>query len=212
MSKRPGFSIYELMISVAILMLISTAAVVNLRATRMKDELNTAVRLVSADLRALQSRALSGSNINSCTDSDGKLGVCEMDASFCAGSSSACTPKPPYAVGAFLERNANNYRMFADVEPTKNDWKYTDTSETFDIRYLERNGAPNVTISDLLIGGSSVNQINVAFQRQNGSMGIEGCYAPCASPTSLTITLKHKISSETKNIYLNSYTGRISTD
>ncbi len=212
MHKRSGFTIYELMISIGILTLISAAAVVNLRTTRMKDELNTAVRLVAADLRSLQARALAGSNLNSCLDANGKYASCEFSAAYCAGGSLDCKSRPPFGVGALFQSNNNFYLMFADVDSSKNDWQYTDDTESFNTRYLDKNGAPNVVISDLATNAGVVGSVNVAFQRQNGSLGIQGCYAPCVTPVALTITLKHLVSLETKNVYLNSYTGRISAE
>ncbi|MFH1620797.1 MAG: hypothetical protein ABIB04_01795 [Patescibacteria group bacterium] len=212
MHKRSGFTIYELMISVGILTLISAAAVVNLRTTRMKDELNTATRLVAADLRSLQSQALAGSNLSSCMDSTGKYAACELNTNYCASDPSDCQPKPPYAVGAFFRRSLNYFDMFADVDTSKNDWQYTDDTEIFNKRFFDKNGAPNVEIFQLITNAGNAASVDVAFQRQNGSMGLNGCYAPCASPVSLTIILRHKISLETRSIYLNSYTGRISLE
>ena len=194
--------------SVMILGLIAVTSFVSLRTSRQKDELNTAARVVAADLRALQARALAAQNLKTCPDSASGLKiVCENSSANCVAAS--CTPLPPFGVGLHATRGIASYELFADVDATKNDWLKTDASEVFLQRDLEKSGAPNVLVNDL-ITSVSLASVDVSFQRQNGSMGISGCYAPCASPVALRIQLRHTLSNEIKEVALNSYTGRIS--
>lgn len=53
-----GFTLIELIISISILTLISTAAVFSLRSTRQTEELATAARLLASDVRNVQARVL----------------------------------------------------------------------------------------------------------------------------------------------------------
>ena len=198
----------EMMVSVVILGLIATTSFVSLRASRQKDELNTAVRLVAGDLRALQARALAAQNILTCMDSGTSLKiVCERSTVSCFPSS--CNPLPPFGVGFHAVKGATAYDLFADVDAGKNDWLETDASEIFLVRDIAKSGAQNVVINDL-ITSVSLSSVEVSFQRQNGSMGISGCYAPCSAPVALRIQLRHTQSGDVKEVALNSYTGRIS--
>jgi hypothetical protein len=202
------------MVSVFILGLISTAAIMDLTVTRRKDQLDTAVRLVASDLRSLQDRALNGQNVLSCIKSGSVPPlwlVCETDISSCQPGS--CGEHPPSAVGFHAIKGATStrYDLFADVDATKADWKETDATEVFLTRDLAQNGAPNVAIDDLITSGS-LSSVDVAFQRQNGDMGINGCFSlstPC-TPVTLRILLRQTQSNEVREVDLNSITGRVS--
>lgn len=203
-----GFTLPELMISIVIIGLISTAAIMDLNVTRRKDQLDRAVRLVAADLRSLQDRALTGQNMLSCMSTGNSLQmVCQNSQVGCFPGS--CTPHSPTAVGFHAVKDATTYELFADVEVSKADWKKTDATEVFQLRDLAQNGAPNVVISDFITTGSNAD-VDVAFQRQNGAMGINACYAPCSSPVTLRIILRHTQSNEMREVDLNAVTGRIS--
>ena len=198
------------MVSIVILGLISTAAIIDLGTTRQKDQLDTAVRLVAADLRSLQDRALTGQNILSCPQGSSSV-VCELDRSSCDDPAN-CTEHPPSAVGfhAMKGTTSTRYDLFADVDPAKADGK-EDPTEIFLTRDLAQNGAPNVVISDLVASAGSVPSVDVAFQRQNGEMGINGCFEPaCTSSVTLRILLRQVQSNEVREVDLNSITGRIS--
>ena len=205
-----GFTLIELLISVFIISLISIAAVVNLSASRRTDQLNNAARLVAADLRSLQSRALSGQNIKSCPDKDSKQVVCENDTSACSNPMT-CSPLPPLGVGVHFDvKQGTSYDLFADVDASsKNDWKKTDASEIFQTRDLAANGAPNVTIDDLIVNNASQLSTDVAFQRQNGLMGIDATFD---KPMTVRIKLRHLQSNDVKFVSVNSVTGRISIE
>ncbi len=204
-----GFTLVELMVSVFILTLLTTTVMFDLRASKRKDELNTAARVVAADLRSLQARALTGQNIQTCTPPSAKSVVCELSAAACGGA--ACLALPPFGVGVHFQTAATAYILFADVEATKNDWQQTDASEIFLTRDLASVGAPNVTLDALTLPAPSgvVTQVDVAFQRQNGSMVIGGCVTTGCS-SRLEIRLKHTVSGDVKLVELNGLTGRIS--
>lgn len=205
-NPKGGFTLIELAVSVFILGLISTSVLYNLRSTRRTDELRAAARIVAGDLRALQSRALSGQNIKTCTPST-RI-VCELSEASCAGS--VCVPLPPFGVGVRLTSGSNLYTLFADVDTTKQDWKQTDATEIFLTRDLSIGGAPNVVIDVLTLPAPTgiVPFVDVAFQRQNGGMVIGECISGCNA--TLFIRLKHLISGDTKQVEVNAITGRVS--
>ena len=206
LTLRAGFSLIEMMASIVILGIISVATISTLRVSQQKDELNNAVRIVAGDLRSLQSRALSTDNVKSCV-SGGKQIVCETNASACGAS--PCVPIPPAGFGMAVVAGTSAYDLFAEVEPTTLDWKKTNANEVFLTRDFAKSGGTNVVISSLTGGYPST---NVSFQRQNGSMVIDGCdvSAGCAVTTTMNIVLRHTALGDTKTIQLNAYTGRIS--
>lgn len=207
MHKTKGFSFTEAMVSIAILGIIATIAVFDLRKSRQTDELNTAVRVVAADLRALQTRALTAANLKTCPDAGGITVVCENGTSPCADPAQ-CLPAPPLAVGARFTTNQNAYDLFADVDPSKYDVKETDATEVFFQRALDKSGAPNVTVQALSAGSPS----DVGFLRQNGNMQVNGCNPKigCGAPLTLTVTFLHSQSGNTKAVFMDVNTGRIS--
>jgi prepilin-type N-terminal cleavage/methylation domain-containing protein len=209
MSKIKGFSLYELMISVFILALIAGSTVINLRNSRYKDELNNGVRALSADLKTLQNKALTGQNIKSCLSSDGKRAVCENSTAYCQDAAT-CTAAPPYAVGARFERNKSTYTLFAEVDQTMNDWKWTEARETVQVRDLAAVGAPNVAINRLFRTAGFVDTTDVAFQRQNGSTGIDACFPPCMTSYGLSIILRHNVTGQERTVSVYTVTGSIS--
>lgn len=206
MSKQPGFSFAEAMTSVAIIGIIATITVFDLRTSQRNDELNNGIRVVASDLRSLQSRALSATNFKSCTAvSDGKKIVCESSTTGCVAGT--CVQAPPSSVGARFTAGSSTYDLFAEVELSKYDARETDATEVFMQRKLALSGAPNVTIFAL----SDTNPSDVVFFRQNGNMQINACNPwVCPSPQNLTVTLKHSITGKTKTVYMDTGTGRIS--
>ncbi len=205
MHKRDGFTLIEVMVSVTIMGIIATIAFFSLTTSQRTDQLNTAARVVEADLRSAQSRALTAENIKTCTDNIGLKKSCEIST---VGCTDACVPAPPAGIGIRFVPGKDRYTTFAEVEPSTNDWRYSGTREDVFTRVLAAAGAPNVIVS--AVSGSST--ADIAFKRQNGSMVIDGCdlsQGTC-TPVSLTITLKHTKLNVTRTVSVNAITGRIS--
>lgn len=205
MRKRSGFTYIEATVSVAILAIISSITVASLYTTSQSEQLDNAAQLLTADLRTLQSQALTASSINACLDGSSKYLVCALSTAGCSG---ACGPQIPADVGMRLAVTQSSYTYFADVEPTKTDWKQTDATEVFFNRSFAGAGAPNVVISAISTGSP----VDIAFERQNGNMDINGCRLSQGSctPTNVTITLQQTQTHATKSVTMNALTGRIS--
>ncbi|MBI5655152.1 type II secretion system protein [Candidatus Uhrbacteria bacterium] len=207
-SKAQGFTFTEAMISVAILGIIATAAGYSLRTSQYRDQLRSAGRVVAADLRSLQARAIAGSNIKFCTIA-GQKAVCENSSAACTD---ACTAVAPAGVGMRLNKNATAYDLFAKYDPNTTDWRESNAGEIFMTRDLVRSGALNVTISNLQ-GMVMFNTVDVAFQRQNGNMLIDVCPVGCTNQNFMNITLTHsKLPTQPLTVSMNKLTGRISIE
>ncbi len=211
-----GFTFVELMISIAILTLISTATVFSLNASRNREELNVAARTLSADIRNMQARALAARNVSVCDTAAGNKKVCETgNASpiICAGP---CTPLPPSHVGLFFQTTHTDYALFADV--SDDDWRDTGNVEDFLTRSLNPRGGTHVSIDKLETELGVLQTLNIAAGRQNGLMRVNACGdsgLPACSPTEpqiARITLRHSLSNDTVVIEVNALTGRVSIE
>jgi type II secretory pathway pseudopilin PulG len=207
--RQKGFSYGEALVSIAILGLIAVAATYSLRTGRMRDELNTAKRVLAGDLRSLQSRALSAQNLMWCADVLGQMVICEDSTAACVVPAS-CAAAAPAGVGMRLATDQTSYEFFGKYDPNTSDWRKSGAHEVFLTRDLLKSGAQNVKITALQ-GSAAFEQIDVAFQRQNGDMRINACPA-CSEQTALTITLTHQLSGKTATVSLNAYTGKISIE
>ncbi len=207
--RRLGFTLPELMISVLIVGLIATAASVDLRASQYHDELRTATRVLAADLRSLQSQALTGRNVAVCNDAGGVSVICEANTALCAAGS-ACAMAPPGALGLTLNVGSSTYLLFADVDAAKSGGTLSDVTEILETHNFALLGSPRVVIHALRIP-ASVGSATVAFSRQNGVTGINGCFAPaCSSPSVVRIELQHSKTGDISTIEVDAVTGRVS--
>lgn len=207
----------ELMISIVILVLISTATLFSLRSTRERDELNTAARLLASDIRNVQQRALTGRNVLSCDGPTGVKRVCGADAIVEASCAGPCAPSTPPRVGVSLAAGSETYDLFADVGGA--DWRKTGDTEVFIRRNLNPIGGSKVEILRLAYEGLDlppVPKADIAVGRQSGAMRIDACGDPglpaCAptEPKGLVIELQHRTTGDTAVIEVNAVTGRVS--
>ncbi len=196
------------MVSIAIMGIIAVATMGDLRTSQRKDQLNNAVRVIAADLRTVQAKALTGQNVKSCPKGT-SIVVCEQDSALCSDPAS-CIAQPPSAIGLHFASSSVEYTEFADV--AKADWLQSLPNELVQMRSLPILGAEHVQVYGLISGGAPVQEADVSFKRQTGAMGIDGCYGDCPGPHTLTIRLQQTQTGETKDVVLNAITGRISIE
>jgi type II secretory pathway pseudopilin PulG len=206
--KFTGFTIIELLIGLSIVVLLATITVFELGSARRGDELRTASRQLTADLRALQSRALSAKNIKTC-DTGTDLAVCEYSESACGVN--PCADDIPAAYGIHLVSGTSTYLLFADINPTAAiDYHYTGTGETYQTRTLLPLGGTDVVVDQIMSSSTVVAFADISFMRQNGTVRV---YDPTTPPESaiVRVRIRHIRSNETLEIEINRITGRIST-
>lgn len=213
-SKRHGFTLVELMISVAILTMISITTVFSLRRTREKDELNTAVRLLTSDIKNVESRALSARNVLTCTVAGGSGRVCEPENTSPDPCVGACAAMPPPHFGMSFTGSQEAYTLFADVGTE--DWRFSGPNEVLLTRSLNPLGGGKVVVSSMKTEIGNLASAAFGVGRQNGMMRIEACGdagLPLCAPTEpkiLQITLRHTVSGDTAVVEINALTGRVS--
>lgn len=211
-SKVSGFTVAELLISVAILTLISVTTVVSLRKNREQDELITAARVLSTDIRNLQGEALAGHNIFSCSAPGGGKQICNPQAA--SSCVSDCTAGPPAHVGMSLMTQQDSYAMFADI--SSENWRYDGANELLSTHSVNPLGNGRVLISALNTDVGSMTSLSFSVERQSGKMRIQACGdvgLPACTPTepqTLHIVLRHVVTGAEKVIELDARSGRVS--
>lgn len=207
-AKAKGFTLIEAMVSVAILGLLAGIVTVNLTESRRTEELNAAARIIAADIRSAQSRALSVKNVKFCQDAGDAWIACELSSSSCK-SGSTCTSYPPDGIGLHFSQGSSTYEWYAIFNGPGNEFSRTSVGQNFLSRKLDLAGAPNVVLSNASAVLPSTTSADIFFQRQNGSMRLNAC-AGCSEPTNLSLTVTHAQSGKTKQVVVNAITGRIS--
>lgn len=214
--KRPGFSLVEALISISILGLIAVMSIVNFSSSQRSDELNTAARVLAADLRSAQSRALSGGNVKLCPAIPAalsSLAACEAGTSNCADPAQ-CKPQAPEGIGLHLIAGQSAYDEYVVIGAETGEWRMTYPAMAFFRRDLSRSGAPRVVVSAIDGAGVALpyGAMDVSFGRQNGAMHFNECVGCDPPPNVVTVTLRHAQTGKTKTVLLNRLTGRISVD
>lgn len=214
MRFKPGFTLIELVISVGILTLISTSTVFVLKRSREKDELQIAARMLAADLRDVQARALHARNTLTCNTAGFGRRVCEPENQSPVVCADACAPSPPPRFGIAFTTFQDTYSLFADVNTE--DWRLTSDLEVVAKRGLNPLGGSKVVISRLETNLGVVPSAQLGAARQSGGIRLEACGDPglpaCVptEPTNLIITLRHISSNDTTIVEVNALTGRVS--
>lgn len=211
---RVGFTLAELMVSVAILMIISLSVMGDITRTRYQEELNSSARSLMGSLRDIQSRALAASSVKLCTPSAGVTAVCDFNLAKC-GTASCNQSSSPAVYGVTLVSAATQYTTFADVNGTSNyreDLAGNETLQTIPFAKSNSTSPSFVSIISETADGVGVTSSTVTFDRQRGSMRINACLGGSCVPAeaqALSITLRHSKTSKTKVIYLNAVTGKV---
>ncbi len=206
--KLNGFTLIELLIGLSIVVLLATMTIFELGSAKRGDELRTATRQLTADIRAMQSRALSAKNLKTC-DTGSDFAVCETSIISCGANS--CEEDIPAAYGVHFETGTSTYSMFADINPAAAvDYHYTDSGEIYQSRTLMPLNGTDIVIDQIMSSSTSVAFVDITFMRQNGTVRIYDSTTPPESAL-VRIRIRHTRTNETMEIEINRITGRIST-
>lgn len=211
-----GFTLIELMVSISILALISTVTVFNLRNTRQTEELATAARLLTSDIRNIQARALAANNVKICDTLAGSRRVCETENPSIVSCSGPCTPEPAARYGISFNKDSGYFDLFIDIN--QSDWRISSDDEILARRNLNPLGGGKVLVSVLRTDTGLLSKASMAVSRQNGIMRIDACGEsglPICQPTEpkiLFVTLQHQQSGKTAIVEINAQSGRVSVE
>ncbi len=215
--KKSGFTLVEMLVSIAIIGLLAVIVVVNLNSGKHIEQLSNAARQLTADIRGMQSRALSAGDIKACLDASAVLIVCENSTADCADPAQ-CSGMVPGYYGLMVTTTATGYSMFVEYPITGLENQYMDSpDEQLVRRRLLQLGSSDVEISQVELWSSTTGWVtpnptvgSVVFRRQNGQAKIFDAAGTGAVMALLKITLHHKISNDTLVVEVNGETGRVS--
>src|SRR3989338_8870560 len=103
--NKSGFTMAELLVSIAILLIIAVAIAGDINRSKYQEELSSSVRILAGALRDAQARALTARTVNSCWGGAAYF-VCETNGAICGGTCD--TQKPPSTMGVTLTTGATS--------------------------------------------------------------------------------------------------------
>ena len=134
-SRQKGFTLLELMVSVAIIAIVSTIFLSSYRSGGRKSDLRMAAQMLVSNVRIAQSNALSLKHF------EGSM--------------------PDGGWGVVFDRNASEYVIFADVDDDVVCDSTCDNTSNEDASRIAL--ADGITILDTLGDGGSINRVQVSF-------------------------------------------------
>ncbi|MDD5726331.1 MAG: prepilin-type N-terminal cleavage/methylation domain-containing protein [Patescibacteria group bacterium] len=209
--NKNGFTLVEVMVSVAVIGLLAVIMMTSLGSTRQTEELKASARQLAADIRSMQARALAAGDVQACPNSSSLLSICEDSTAACTNPAD-CVAHVPSAFGVNASSSATYYTLFAEVEPSTADFHLTRPTEVLLSRPLLQGTSQNVVIKNVLTGKPapllSKTAGDVSFMRQSGNTRLND--GSGLEPDIMVFRLWHKVSSSTVDVEVNRVTGRVS--
>lgn len=206
-----GFTLVELMVSMVVLLIITSAVISDVHRGRQSEELASSLRIVQFSLRDLQADALTAQGVKTCSVSSKDV-VCEYNDALCGGA--ACNQQTsPSAYGMHLTVGSSTLPVFADV------FDADLAPDSLGREYLRETslaqtsaGVDNVFIAALSGDGNPVDSVDITFNRQSGKMRINPCLSGVCTPPEfmvLEIMLRHRQTGVWRVVVLNAVSGKV---
>ncbi|MEK7606764.1 MAG: prepilin-type N-terminal cleavage/methylation domain-containing protein [Patescibacteria group bacterium] len=196
MTQRCGFTLVELMVSIAIVGLMSMAAIANFRGGARADELRIAAQETVVKIREAQTMAMTGRTANLCqSDEGGEVGGVCVPTIGCATGETCQTLVPRGGYGVYLA-SASGFILFADGNANH---------EYDDGEALPGNAftlPPNVEIASVVPSAP----VALIFEPPRGRVFIS------PAEESLQLTLRHRVIGGAKKIHVDRITGRVEVE
>ena len=205
MTKRMGFTLVEMLVSLAIFGVISGFVMANLRVGGQGDELRLSSQLVASAIRRIQTMAVAGQTVYFCRKSGEITGskLCSTGKDTECLEGSCVKETPPGGYGLHLSSAAGSERTMITFADLDRDHGY-DAGEEF-----RRDSVSSGT----LVGVSTLQPVT------EGKLDI--VFAPNAMAVYFnqstemaiaTITLRHSHTGAAKRVIINSLSGQISAE
>lgn len=187
--KAPGFTLVELLISIAIFLLITAMVLVSFRSGQYRDELAGAAQVIQASLREMQTATFSGSAI-----------LC---------SSTLQPVEPVGGYGVHFQPGAQPI-AFADCGDPGNSYAATYRYKAASDPLIKTVQLPNSSRTNLTaLSPSDAGGLDIMFSKTaeapvvNGNQNYSG--------SNLTITLQHTVTNSLVCVEVNPITGQVFT-
>ncbi|KPJ85501.1 hypothetical protein AMJ57_02870 [Parcubacteria bacterium SG8_24] len=202
MNDVKGFTLVEMLVSMAIFSVITAFAVANFRAGQQGDELRISTQLVASTIRHAQTLAMAGQTLHYCHggSTEGRLCPSGEDAE-CSGGS--CIRDLPLGYGVRLSTDVTGRRVaivFADTDGNH----ALDAGE--ELRRDSVSSGPFVQVSalDPHVAGT----LDIVFIPPKPLVKYNGA----ETDTVATITLEHRQTGRTRQVTINRISGQVNAD
>ncbi|MDO8505006.1 MAG: prepilin-type N-terminal cleavage/methylation domain-containing protein [bacterium] len=194
-----GFTLPELLVSISIFVIITTAVVANFRSSEESGQLRLGAQAVASTLRSLQTMAQTGRLTALCDDAS--RAVCTGNTTVC-GTEKCVASLPSGGYGMQIMEKTGTITLFADG---KQNHKF-DTGEA--LVDMALNLPRNVIIDSTTTPYDSVsNTLTISFEPPEPTIWING--AATVTTQEAHIVLRHEKTKNTKTIVLRRISGRI---
>ncbi len=197
-TEQKGFTLPEILVSMSIFVVITTAVVANFRASEQSSQLRLGAQAVASTLRSLQTMAQTGRLTELCDDATGA--VCTGNVAACV-TTTVCRPALPRGgYGIQITKNENAVTLFADG----NQNHLLDSGEILSDMFL--NLPRNVIIDGATTPYDLTTSVfTIAFKPPDPTVWINAA----TRESEARIVLRHEKTGNTKTIVLRRISGRI---
>lgn len=198
---RKGFTLVELLVSMAIIGVITGAMMANFHGGQQNTEIRLAADLLVSQIRSMQTSSYGGRLVSVCSGGANDLAVCEpkVPAVACA-SPGVCQKRVPTGYGLhFSAGPSTTYTVFYD---TNDDKVYQADERLFD--------APLVSTGTVALSGSSVGlPLDLVYAPPYGQLYVNGV---AGGPILVTLTLTHPKGNLTRHVSVYRLSGKVEHD
>lgn len=196
---RKGFTLVELMVSIAIVGLMSAAALVNFRGGARADALRLGAREAVARIRDAQTMASTGRTTGLCRNTtDGQTDGGCSDSLDCPAGSECMALVPKGGYGAYLgSQPGENFFLFADGNGNR----------AYDNGEKLKDGGFSFSSPDIEIAGSDpAAPVAIVFEPPRGRAFATG------EAVDVRLHLRHRVTGQTQNVRINTVSGIIEVE
>ncbi len=200
-SVSKGFTLVEMLISMAIIGMITGMMMANFRGGQQVAEVRLASDLLVDQIRAMQTSSLSGRLVSVCSGGSNNLKVCEpKNPTVSCSGGGVCQKRVPTGYGLrFTTAPANSYLLFYD---TDGDERYDAGEELATIPYVSTN-----TVK--LTASSAGIPVDLVYAPPYGTLYVNGSATGTAT---IMLTLGHQFGSQVRHVNVFRLSGKIEHD
>lgn len=197
-----GFTLIEMLVSLSIFGIITGFVMANFRVGSQSDELRASSLIVAGVIRRAQTAALTGELVRFCRDEAGSDGVvCTTDEDCSGGTCINDVPRGGY--GIRLETAEANKRFLVSFADTNSNGAFDDGEQ-----YRRDTVSANIFVSVDSLSPADEGVLDIVFVPPRPTIKFNNSTGePLA-----TIVLKHRSTSRTKTVTVNSLSGQVSAD
>lgn len=202
MTDARGFTLVEMLVSMAIFGVITGFVMANYRVGQQGDELRIAAELVANELRRAQTNAIGGAEATFCSGGDTEGAVCSVaDPAACPNGT--CVRDLPRGYGVRFSVDPSAARRMYFFADTDGDRLYAAQE-----RLRDDGVAPGQAVLVTGLEPIAGNTLDITFAPPKPTVFYNGD----TSVTEARITLTHPATGQTRTVRVNRISGQVSTE